>query len=1046
MDWIPKTTKLTQQIAAEKAKADLEYELSQWQLQSLQPSPINWQAPEVPQEVPQWMSPPSNTLTSNTLPYMEPSPVMQEFTPRRVVSPIAETPQIVEQTAPPKEKELKVPFWQRALQVFSAPFEWVDEYAIKPALALGATSIGAVKDVQRLPGEDFFEWKKRSWGSWEAPGIDIKVPWGDGDVRVDIKGVMEFAPWLLLPGAGQVGTAARAGIGVAGTLGKMGKVGRALGTAVELSPWGMAEKVTGAAMKSAVKGLSKVTSGAEAKVFGAISEKKVSPAVEEFTKFFDEQVIPLRKEFEKNLPRLRSRQEANTKDILSRARRGEITPTEAQDLMAKATAGGIKSEFAVSPWNRESVQKNIDELLGEVINATERGLVARDTATALHSLLLKGELPEPHHIREFSRVFGDKFAATVSQLKGVKRSKLDSIIDFLNIPRAVLAAGDISGVARHGLILGLVHPTKVPRSFTMMMKSMLSEKLALDIDATMRVKPLFREVMDNINPYLAPIEKGAVLTKVEESFPSAIAEKIPLVRRTERGFITYLNQLRYSVAESAYVSMKAMGASQDEMRMIGKFIDFATGRGDLPKALEKYAPVLNTIFFSPRLQAATLELPGQIGRMLMSKNPYMRKEAAKALVTFVGGGSALLMLLKHSGVAKVEIDPRSGDFGKLVIGDTRVDIWRGYAQYARFAAQLLTGQKKSAYGNMSKKERFDTAFRFLQSKSSPAFGLMVDLLKGESYMGDPLFEGTTGTIKTVRDRMMPLALQDVMDAMEQSGLNGLWTAAPATLGLGTLTYIDEFVKTKDKIAKTAGFETWDEIDPKTQREIWNRSPELQAAQIQFDRRVMETAWGEWRTAGNAIEDVFRQNVEQASEQFRVTKDGYKFRQRINDAFTARRGGYEARDKDPRFEEIVNRLNTQDTAEAMIALSPEQMAIRTYNDALYGDDMYDEFGEYRFDAAKDRKEQLKQVLGEELFNYVEEYQGIKYETFTPEFQEFKKAKEIMRPYWDVESEIVEMFGQRFAESNSGQRLISKLRKQKRAMNPELERYYQLFYAR
>jgi len=321
---------------------------------------------------------------------------------------------------------------------------------------------------------------------------------------------------------------------------------------------------------------------------------------------------------------------------------------------------------------------------------------------------------------------------------------------------------------------------------------------------------------------------------------------------------------------------------------------------------------------------------------------------------------------------------------------------------------------------------------------------MIDMLKGENYMGDPLFEGTSGTIKMVKDRMMPLALQDVMDAMEQSGINGLWTAAPAMTGIGTLTYVDEYVKTKDRIAKTMGFEIWDEIDPKTQKEIWNRSAELQAAQIQFDRRVMDTAFGEWRNAGQSIEDVFRNNVDLATEQFKVTGDGYKYRTRIADAFTARRGGYDAREKEERFSEIVGRFNIQDTAEALVALSPEQMAIRTYNDALYGDDMYDEFGEYRFDVAKERKEQLRQALGDELYNYVEDYQGVRYETFPLEFQEYQKAKEVLAPYWAVTDKVIKMFGRVYAESPRGQSMIGKLRKQMRLGNSEMERLYQLFY--
>ena len=533
----------------------------------------------------------------------------------------------------------------------------------------------------------------------------------------------------------------------------------------------------------------------------------------------------------------------------------------------------------------------------------------------------------------------------------------------------------------------------------------------------------------------------------EEPFASNLAQYLPFVRRSERAFTGFLNEMRMGAVEAAYNAMTAQGASVAEFKLMGKAINIFSGRGKLPVNLDQYAPVLNTVLFSAKYQMSTLQLPRQLGRMLLSKNPYMRKVAAKALVTFVGGGTALLGLLKATGVSKVETDPRSSDFGKIKIGETRLDIWRGYLQYARFAAQLLTAESKSAYGNMSKKERDQTAWRFLQSKSSPAFGLIVDLFRGEDYMGEPLFEKTTGAIKTTRNRFLPIAIQDVIDAMEQSGTNGLWVAAPSMLGVGVLTYVNDFVRVKEKIAREMGYQTWDEIDPKTQREIQNRNAELQTATIQFDRRVMGTAWGDWRLAGNAIEDVFRQNVDLAVAQYRATSDGYNFREKISDAFTARRGGYDAREKEARFEDIVKRLKTKDILESLVGLGPEQVAIKVYNDALWGDDMYDEFGDYRFDEAEIRKQQLRQQLGDKKFDYVEEYRGVKYETFPPEYQELVRAKIALRPYWEITDQLNNMgWGKKFSETKMGQRLLTRLRRNMRLGNPEIAQAIALYYTR
>ncbi len=944
----------------------------------------------------------------------------------------------------PKGKPISVPFWQRALQIFVAPFEWVEENLIKPGLGVVGTGVGFVPEAERKPGEDFWEWKKRSWAGWESPGININVPWSNDDWRVNIKGVMEIAPWLLIPGAGQVGGGLRAARGIAGIA---GRISRPLGYAIEYSPWGVVEKTAGVALRAGFRGVGKVTGGVSKRVserlYGKIPEPEPpTPAISKLGKFFKESVIPAREALEKELPALRERQFKAVEDIWARVRKGEITATEGTALAEKATAGGIKAGFAVK--GGQFTTKEVDEGLGKIIEASENGLVARDSALAFRDLVMTGALPEPHHIRDFAKVFGEDFAKAVGKFAQMPVSTKGQILDALNLPRAVLASGDLSATFRQGLILMLTRPQDAPRAFARQLKAFASEKLTLDMDDVLRNHSLYRNAVGDGVEFTA-IRRGARMAAKEEPFASNLAQRLPFVRRSERAFTTYLNEMRMSAYEAAYGAMTAQGATPAQFKLLGSFINMASGRGTLPANLDRYAPVLNTVLFSARYQMSTLQLPKQLGRMLLSKNPYMRKEAAKALITFVGGGAALLGLLKSTG-SKVEIDPRSGDFGKIVIGKTRLDIWRGYVQYARFVAQMLVGERKSAYGNMNKAQRGEIASRFLQSKVSPAFGLMVDLLKGESYMGEPLFNETTGFIKTARDRLLPLALQDVIDAMEQSGTNGLWTAAPATLGIGVLTYVNDLVRVKEKIAREMGYDTWDEIDPKTQREIQNGNTELQVAYIDFDRQVMGTAWGDWRNAGKAIEDNFREDVDKAVAQFRETKDGYNFREKISDSFTARRGGYASRGKMPQFEDIVRRLNIEDTAESLVSLGPEQLAIKVYSDALWGDDMYDEFGDYRFDEAELRKQQLRQQLGEEMFNYVEEYRGLKYEDFPPEYQELVRAKELMKPYWQVRDRVEKMFGKTFAESSFGQRLITKERQRLLLANSEMERFRQMFYVR
>lgn len=954
-------------------------------------------------------------------------------------------------------EQMDLPFWQRALQVFGAPFEWIDNNIIEPGLGLIADPF--IPDVEREAGEDFWGWKERSWEEWQAPGVTFDMPWGKW--RLDLKGIAELAPWLLVPGVGTVGRGAKAAAGIAGYIGRFGTIGRAIGTAVEFSPWGLVEKTAGKGLKYAIKGGLKVSEKVSTKVgeklFGKIPEKpslvtpEANPDIVRLGKLFKEQVGPARKELKKGTPSRIARIEATMRAWAEKEAKGEISLSElsAREVWVRSTRKSLSAELAAKMDIPEISDDAMQNILSPLRKAAESEHVYADLSQAMKETLAGIMLPEPHHIKAFAKIYGDDFANAVKDFADLTPSLKDKIIDILNIPRALLASGDVSGTFRQGLFLVLTHPGRFPRAFARQMKFFASEKMSLEMDDALRSDAFYKTAVENMGVQFKPMRMGAELVAKEEPFMSNFAELFPFVRRSERAFTGFLNEMKMGAAKDAYGTMVAQKATPEQLKLMGEFINLASGLGKLPKDLNKLAPALSTVLFSPKYQLSIMQMPRQLGRMYLSKNPYMRRQAAQALITFVLGGSALLGLLKVTGVSdKIEMDPRSGDFGKIKIGETRLDIWRGYLQYIRFANQLAFGERKTAYGNLNKAERDEIILRFIQSKLSPAAGLFADIWKGESYMGEPLFNETTGFIKMARDRLLPLALQDTIDAMEQNGVNALWTAIPATTGIGVLTYVNDFVKVKEKIAKEAGYQTWDEIDPKTQRKIENRNIELQTAFLELDRRVMGTAWGDWGVAGRAIEEVFTENVNQAVQQYRQGKDGVQFREKISDAFTARRGGYDARSSDSRFEEIVNRLNLGTTKEALAKLGPEQLAIKVYNEALYGDDMYDQFGDYMFDEAEKRKAQLKQQLGNELFLYVEEYRGLKYENLPYEFHELTKAKQILKPYWRIKDDVLSEMGTPTTKTAQLKvdREITKRRKLLREQNPELDRYYRMFYSR
>ena len=84
----------------------------------------------------------------------------------------------------------------------------------------------------------------------------------------------------------------------------------------------------------------------------------------------------------------------------------------------------------------------------------------------------------------------------------------------------------------------------------------------------------------------------------------------------------------------------------------------------------------------------------------------------------------------------------------------------------------------------------------------------------------------------------------------------------------------------------------------------------------------------------------------------------------------------------------------------------------------------------------------------MFEYVEMYRDIRYEALPPEFHELQKAREIMRPYWKVRDWAEKEYGKPQTEWQQRRlnQIISRIRKNLRRMNPQVEEAYNKFYTR
>jgi hypothetical protein len=166
--------------------------------------------------------------------------------------------------------------------------------------------------------------------------------------------------------------------------------------------------------------------------------------------------------------------------------------------------------------------------------------------------------------------------------------------------------------------------------------------------------------------------------------------------------------------------------------------------------------------------------------------------ALKDMAKLVGFGASILGLAAAAG-AQVEKDPRSSDFGKIKVGNTRWDMWGGFQQYARIFAQLMSGQTKSSNtgevydlkgDKFPYKTRLDQLGSFFRGKLAPVPGLAVDLLAGKNVVGQEI-----DPVNKAYELFVPMIAQDIQDAWKEQGAKSLLTVGvPSSLGVGVTTY------------------------------------------------------------------------------------------------------------------------------------------------------------------------------------------------------------------------------------------------------------------
>lgn len=481
--------------------------------------------------------------------------------------------------------------------------------------------------------------------------------------------------------------------------------------------------------------------------------------------------------------------------------------TEEEVLDAMKALKGELPKVEYESLRGKFTQDDIDSLFKDI--AESPNLSPFETATSIKSFakLLNGKVPTPSEIAALSKVFPQDLIKEALKHRTKSRKMADFFEDVVNLPRSLMSSMDFSAPLRQGVFLvgRKEFYNALPKMFTEFYQSL---KAVEDLSPPSRGnwKSTGSAVLDEIKQRptydlmeragLDITERSADLTKREESFMSPTAEKIPiagrLVKATDAAYTGFLNKLRADTFDSFVKLSRDAGIDLDKnpktLRDMAKFINSATGRGELSGKFAQAGPLLNAAFYSPKLIKSRVDLLNPV--FYSRLDPLVRKEAIKSLLAFGAITSTALVLAKMGG-AEVETDSRSSDFAKIKTGDTRYDILGGFGQYMTLATRLATNEKKQSSGEIAElggsfaaPTRLDTLLNFGMNKFAPIPSYVRDYLKGSNPVGEE-FNAKDNAVKM----FIPLFLQDAKEIVDSRGvIEGVPMAVPGLFGVGTQTY------------------------------------------------------------------------------------------------------------------------------------------------------------------------------------------------------------------------------------------------------------------
>lgn len=378
---------------------------------------------------------------------------------------------------------------------------------------------------------------------------------------------------------------------------------------------------------------------------------------------------------------------------------------------------------------------------------------------------------------------------------------------WLNLPRPLLTAADVSGVFRQTwqltsdqlvrdlsqLATGKVDDTSFLKNTWRMLKSFADEdfyqgmKKELEADSWYKAgKEVGLRFVSDEHPNEAWVGKEKLNKALEKM---KIFEPVSgIINASNRAFNYYQNKVmrdgfkHYIEATEAYHALKKdpKGLTNDEIQDAVTHINNAASRSVVSKNPE-INERLNYVFYSAQMNVSRIRmLTNSVTGFAKYSTPASRHVARMQTLRAIAGAAAMTGAVYAFGKLRgeepeIETSMISTDFGKVRFGNITFDGWGGNQQFLRAAAQAWTGKQKERSTGLPKDRKLgDVLVSFVRSKLGPGASTIWNIADERNLSGettDISFDSAdpvTGAWNLTKDLVMPMSVADTIDLWKEN--------------------------------------------------------------------------------------------------------------------------------------------------------------------------------------------------------------------------------------------------------------------------------------